>query len=225
VRWYTVPVPAHALDDVPARLLDLPATSLLIGSVLVVSLWGWIFKPVQRWMILNPYLVRTNGEIHRLATAGWVHANLWHLGFNMLALYFFAGEATRVLGTPRFLFLYLSAVVVAFIPTTLRYMRDPGYNTLGASGAVAAVMFSAILLQPKLRLYVMLVPLPVPAVVFAAGYLAYSLWHSMSAGDHVNHDAHLSGALYGSLLTYFFEPARVERSLRILLRFIDALRR
>jgi membrane associated rhomboid family serine protease len=212
------------MDDVPARILDLPAPSLLIGSVLVVSLWGWMFKPAQRWMLLSPFRVRTNGEIHRLATAGWVHADLSHLGFNMLALYFFAGQATRVLGTSRFLFLYLSAVVVAFVPTTLRHMRDPAYNTLGASGAVAAVMFSAILVQPTLKLHVMLIPLPVPAVVFAAGYLAYSLWHSQSVGDHVNHDAHLSGALYGSLLTYLFEPARVERSIRALVRFADAVK-
>jgi membrane associated rhomboid family serine protease len=212
------------MDDVPARIFELPAPTLLIGSVLIVSLWGWLFKPVQQWMILNPFRVRANGEIHRLFTAGWVHGNLWHLFFNMLTLYFFAGQATRVLGTPRFLLLYLSAVVVGFIPTTLRHMRDPGYNTLGASGAVAAVMFSAILLQPKLKLYVMLFPLPVPAVVFAAGYLVYSLWHSMEAGDHINHDAHISGALYGSLLTYVFEPARVERSIRILVRFTDLLR-
>ncbi len=212
------------MDDAAVRILELPATVLLIGSVLVLTLWGWIWKPAQRWMILNPYRVRTNGEIHRLLTAGWAHKDLSHLGFNMLGLYLFAGQTTVVLGSPRFLVLYLSGVVVGFIPTTLRHRSDPGYNTLGASGAVAAVMFSAILLHPKLKLYVLIFPLPVPAVVFAAGYLAYSLWHSYSEGDGVNHDAHFSGALYGSLLTYAFEPARVERSIRSLLHFANAVK-
>ena len=220
-RGYT----GRAMVDVPARILELPAPTLLIGSVLVISLWGWLFKPVQMWMMLIPYRVRAYGEMHRLVTAGWAHKTLSHLFFNMLTLYFFAGQTTRILGTPRFLILYLSAVVASFIPTTLRHMRDPGYATLGASGGVAAVMFSAILLHPQIRLYLLVFPLPVPAVVFAAGYLAYSLWHSMSEGDGINHDAHISGALYGSLLTYLFEPARVERSIRILLKFVDVLKK
>lgn len=204
------------MNDVLARILDLPAPTLLIGSVLIVTLWGWLYEPVQRRLILNPYRVRTHGEVHRLVTAGWLHANVLHLGANMLTLYFFADQTIRVLGATRFLILYVSAVIVAFIPTTLRHMRDPGYNSLGASGAVAAVMLSAILLHPKLRLYLMFLPIQVPGLVFAAVYLAYSVWHSYGARDHVNHGAHLSGALYGALLTYLFEPARVERTLKTL---------
>jgi membrane associated rhomboid family serine protease len=93
-------------------------------------------------------------------------------------------------------------------------MKKPEYTSLGASGAVAAVMFSAILLVPKLKLYVMFIPVPVPGLIYALGYLAYSVWHSYHAKDNVNHDAHFTGAAYGALLTYLFEPARVERTLR-----------
>jgi membrane associated rhomboid family serine protease len=77
-------------------------------------------------------------------------------------------------------------------------------------------MFSAILLNPKLTLHVMFVPVPVPGLVFAAGYLVYSVWHSYSAGDGINHDAHLSGAVYGALFTFAFEPTLVERALKSL---------
>jgi membrane associated rhomboid family serine protease len=134
----------------------------------------------------------------------------------MIGLYFFAEHVLRVLGEARFFILYISAVIVAFIPTTLRHMRNPDYRSLGASGAVAAVMFSAVLLNPKLKLALLFLPIPVPGLIFALAYLAYSLWRSYDSGDGINHDAHLSGALYGAVLTYLFEPARVERALKSL---------
>lgn len=205
------------MNDGLARGLTLSVPQILIASVAAVTLLGWLIKPLQRAMILIPFEVRESWQIHRLLTAGWLHKDVSHLAFNMLSLYFFADPALRVLGVTPFLALYISAVIVAFIPTTLRYMRSPGYRSLGASGAVTAVMFSAILLNPKLQLHVMLLPVPVPGLVFAAGYLVYSVWHSYSAGDGVNHDAHLSGALYGALFTYAFQPALVERTLKSLL--------
>jgi membrane associated rhomboid family serine protease len=203
------------MDAALASILDLPAPALLIGSVLVVSLWGWIFPPVQRALMLVPYRVG-QGQIYRLLTAGFLHSGVMHLLFNMLTLWFFAGQVVRVLGPERFLLLYLTAIVVAFVPTTLRHLRDPGFASLGASGAVAAVMFSAILLHPRLRLSLFFVPVPVPAIFVAVAYLAYSMWQSLSSRDNVNHAAHLFGALYGALLTYLFEPARVIRTLHAL---------
>lgn len=199
-----------------ARELTLSIPQLLIASVVAVTVLGWLIKPVQRAMILIPYQVREGWQIHRLLTAGWLHKDVTHLAFNMLSLYFFIAPALRVLGVTRFLALYISAVIVAFIPTTLRHMRSPEYRSLGASGAVTAVMFSAILLNPKLQLQVMFLPVAVPGLVFAAGYLVYSMWRSHSAGDGINHDAHLAGAIYGVLFTYAFEPTLVERTLKSL---------
>jgi membrane associated rhomboid family serine protease len=204
------------MHDGLARGLTLSVPLTLIASVAAVTLLGWLFKPLQRAMILIPHQVREGFQIHRLLTAGWLHKDVTHLAFNMLSLYFFADPALRMLGVTRFLALYISAVIVAFIPTTLRYMGSPGYRSLGASGAVTAVMFSAILLNPKLQLHVMFLPMAVPGLVFAAGYLVYSLWHSYSAGDGIDHDAHLSGAVYGVLFTYAFEPTLVERTLKSL---------
>jgi membrane associated rhomboid family serine protease len=204
------------MHDGLARGLTLSVPLILIASVVAVSLLGWLIKPMQRAMTLIPCQVRESWQIHRLLTAGWLHKDVTHLAFNMISLYFFADQALRVLGVTRFLALYISSVIVAFIPTTLRYMHSPAYSSLGASGAVTAVMFSAILLNPKLTLHVMFVPVPVPGLVFAAGYLVYSVWHSYSAGDGINHDAHLSGAVYGALFTYAFEPTLVERALKSL---------
>lgn len=194
--------------------LPLSVPLLLIASVVLVSLLALASRPVQRALVLHPYSVRKSGQVYRLLTAGWVHADVTHLAFNMLTLYFFADRVTQVLGATRFLVLYVVTVVVAFIPTTLRYLRKPEYSSLGASGAVAAVMISAILLHPKLKLHLMFIPIPVPGLVFAVFYLAYSAWHSRGAGDNINHDAHFSGAACGAILTYLFEPDRVVRTLK-----------
>lgn len=187
---------------------------LLIASVVVASIAAWVSDWLKGALILSPFAVRTRFQIHRLLTAGWIHVDATHLAFNMITLYFFSGDALRALGPTRFVALYVSAVVVSFVPSTLRYMHDPRYKTLGASGAVAAVMFSAVLLDPALRLYLYFIPIPVPAALYAVGYLAYSAWHSYRARDGINHDAHFYGALYGAMLTYAFEPARVEHTLR-----------
>ncbi len=189
---------------------------LLIASVVVVSVAAWAQSGLKQALILVPYRVR-EGQVHRLLTAGWLHGDTTHLLFNMLTLYFFSDDVARALGPTRFLALYVSAVVVAFVPTTLRHLRNPRYSSLGASGAVAAVMFSAIALFPGLKMGLFFIPVPVPAVVYAVLYLAYSAWHSYRARDGINHDAHFAGAIYGVLLTYAFEPSRVEATLRRLL--------
>ncbi len=194
-------------------LLALPGEYALILSIAVVSLLGMVIGPLRRALMLIPVRV-AHGQVYRLLTAGWVHANLAHLFFNMLALHFFAGQTMQVVGVTRFLVLYVTAVVVAFIPTTIRHRRNPVYASLGASGGVAAVMIAAILLHPRLQIRVPFLGEPVRGGVLALGYMAYSFLHSYSESDNINHDAHLSGAVYGALLAWVFEPARVERSLR-----------
>lgn len=200
------------IGAVPAASLSV--TFLLIASVVVVSVAAFSSRTLRDAFVLQPYLVRKRLHVHRLLTAGWVHADAGHLLFNMLTLYFFAGGVVRALGVPRFLLLYVSAVVVAFVPTTLRHMRSPAYSSLGASGAVAAVMFSAIVLIPGLRVGIPFLPIVAPGYLYGIAYLAYSAWHSYRSRDGINHDAHFSGAVYGALLTFAFEPARVERTLR-----------
>lgn len=197
----------------PTPQLEVTVPMLVIASVVAVSFLAWAVKPVKRAFVLNPYLVRHELQLHRLITAGWLHADASHLLFNMLTLYFFADNVLRALGPVRFVVLYFTSVVIAHIPTTIRHMNNPKYNSLGASGAVAAVMFSAIMLYPGLKLSLLFLPIPVPGFVYAIGYLAYSAYASYRARDGVNHDAHFAGAIYGSLLTFGMEPDRVMRTL------------
>jgi membrane associated rhomboid family serine protease len=189
--------------------LTLTVPMLVIASVVVVTVIAWIVKPVKRAFILVPYLIRHGFQVHRLLTAGWLHADATHLLFNMLTLWFFADQVVKALGAVQFLVLYVTAVVAAHVPTTLRHMNNPKYGSLGASGAVAAVVFSAILLYPDMKLSLMFLPIAVPGFVYALCYLAYSAFSAWRARDGINHDAHFAGAVYGSLLTFAFAPDRV----------------
>ena len=187
---------------------------LVMTSVVTVSLLAWVVKPIKYAFVMSPYLVVHRIQLHRLLTAGWLHADVSHLLFNMLTLYFFGDQVVKAIGPERFILLYVSAVVIAHVPTTIRHRNNPKYSSLGASGAVAAVIFSAILLYPGLKLSLLFLPIPIPGYAYAFGYLAYSAYSSYRAKDGVNHDAHFAGAIYGSLLTYVLEPTRVAKTLQ-----------
>lgn len=190
-----------------------PVLVLLVASVVIVSAAGWGSKGLRGSFVLWPWAVKRHKQVHRLLTAGWVHADPGHLLFNMLTLWFFAPSVMAVLGTVRFLVLYVTAVVVAFIPTTLRFMNQQNYSSLGASGATSAILFSAIVTVPGLRVSPFVPGLWIPGYLYGLGYLAYSAYHSWRSKDGINHDAHFSGAIYGALLTFVFEPSRVQRTL------------
>lgn len=192
-----------------AVTIELSVPLILIASVVIVSVIAWMIKPLKAAFILHPYSVRERYHVHRLFTAAWVHADTTHLLFNMFTLYSFGDSLVKAVGVVRFLVLYLTAVPVAFLPTTLRHSKNPKYASLGASGAVAAVMFGAILLYPGLKLTLLFIPIPIPGIAYALGYLAYSAWHSWRGKDGINHDAHFSGAVYGAIVTFIFEPQRV----------------
>lgn len=199
-----------AFSDLSASL-----TTLLIASIVATSVLCWAVKPLFSAFLLIPYRVG-QGEVHRLLTAGFIHADLGHLVMNVLTLYFFSPRVLAVLGEVRYLLLYVSAVIVAFLPTTLRFLRSHKYSSLGASGAVAAILFSGILLHPEQQIAPFFV-FKMPGYVFALGYLAYSAWHSYSQSDNINHDAHFYGAAYGVLATFVLEPGKAQRGLQTIL--------
>jgi membrane associated rhomboid family serine protease len=149
------------------------------------------------------------GQFDRLLTHGFIHADWQHLLFNMITLFFFGRVTEQVvaslIGPAGFVVFYLSAIVVAILPTYLRHRRDSRYRSLGASGAVSAVLFASILLDPWMLIFI---PIPVPAIVYGVGYVGYSWWMDRKGTDNTNHSAHLSGAVYGVLFMLLMD-ARV----------------
>ena len=183
-------------------------TLILIAVTLLVSWLAFDRPRLLDRLILWPPAIDRNKQYDRLLTHGFIHADWQHLLFNMITLFFFGRVAEQVIGSMigpvGFLLFYLSAIVIAILPTYLRHRHDTRYRSLGASGAVSAVLFAFILVQPWSLIFVFF--LPVPAIVYGAFFVGYSIWMDRQGGDNTNHNAHLSGAIYGVLFMLLMEP-------------------
>jgi len=179
------------------------AILILATGVSLLGLMGWP-RIIERNLLRPYYLVREK-RYDTLITKGFVHADMSHLFFNMLTLYFFGPPLERTIGTPQFIALYFLGLLVASLGTYFRRRRDPQYASLGASGAISALLFAFIVYYPLVNIYVFFA-IPVPAFLYAILYLAYSFWASKNARDNVNHDAHFDGALFGLLFVLVTEP-------------------
>lgn len=188
--------------------------SITLILIVVTGLVSWMAfnnpKLLER-LILWPPAIDRRKQYDRLVTHGFIHADFGHLLFNMITLYFFGSQIERLflpyIGWIGFVLFYLSAIVVAILPTYLRHRHDAQYRSLGASGAVSAVLFAFILVDPWSKIYIFLIPIGIPAVVFGALYIGYSIWMDKRGSDNVNHSAHLWGAGYGVLFTLIMEPS------------------
>ena len=185
-----------------------PMTLLLVGVTVLVSWMAFNNRRLIERLLLWPPAIDRQHQYDRLLTHGFVHADWQHLLFNMITLFFFGRVAEQVIGSMigpvGFLLFYLSAIVIAILPTYLRHRHDTRYRSLGASGAVSAVLFAFILVQPWSLIFVFF--LPVPAIVYGAFFVGYSIWMDRQGGDNTNHNAHLSGAIYGVLFMLLMEP-------------------
>jgi len=188
--------------------MALSANILLIALTCAVSFYAFSHRDfLERWL-LNPYREQRQKRWAPYLTHGFLHADGMHLLFNMITLYFF-GRAMEDFFQPHFggvgyYVFYLGGIVIAILPSALPNRNNPRYSTLGASGAVSAVLFSYILLQPWSMLLIYFVP--VPAILYAVGYVAYSIYLDKKGGDNINHSAHLWGAAYGVAFTALAEP-------------------
>jgi membrane associated rhomboid family serine protease len=191
--------------------MTFPITLLIIAATCIVSWLAFRNRQLADRLILWPPAIERGKQYDRLLTHGFIHADLSHLLFNMITLYFFGRAVEQLfvsrIGAVGYVAFYLSAIVVAILPTYMRHRHDAGYRSLGASGAVSAVLFSSILLSPWMGIYIFFIPIPVPAIVYAVLYVGYSIWMDRRGSDNINHSAHLWGAAYGVMFTLLMEPA------------------
>jgi membrane associated rhomboid family serine protease len=185
-------------------------TLALIAVTVLVSWQAWERPQLFERLILWPPAIDRQQQYDRLLTHGFIHADGMHLIFNMLTLYSFGqmmeGYFSARITPIGYLLFYLSAVVIAILPTFMKHRHDSSYRSLGASGAVSAVLFASILLDPWSGIYMFFIPIPIPAFVFAGLYIWYSIWMDKRGSDNINHSAHLWGALYGIMFTLLQQP-------------------
>jgi membrane associated rhomboid family serine protease len=202
--------------------MELSITLAIIAVTVLVSWRAFNDRALLERLILWPPALARKHQYERLLTHGFIHADWVHLAFNMITLFSFGrmleGILAQWIGRGGFLLFYLSAIVIAILPTWLRHRNDANYSSLGASGGVSAVLFAFILFDPWSSLIIFPIPLPIPAFLFALLYVGYSIWMDRRGGGNVNHSAHLFGAAYGVLFVLLLEP-------RVFAHFTQALLR
>lgn len=185
-------------------LNDTPVASIIFLFTIVTSIYAFNDPQVYGKFMMHPYTVSKGKKLYTFITSGLIHADWGHLFFNMFTFFFFAFRLETMIGHWQFGLLYILSLILSDIPTVIKHKDHFWYNSLGASGAISAVLFSYILFEPLSIIGVMFIPMP--AIVFAVLYLAYSWYMSKNAKDNIGHDAHFFGALTGLIFTVIFVP-------------------
>jgi len=185
-------------------------TFIIVAVTVLVSLAAFNSSSLYNNLILWPkYMHKNPAEYHRFLSHGFIHADYMHLFFNMFALYIFGKEVETLFGMmgqhKMFLVLYLAGIVVAAIPSFWKNRNNSYYRSLGASGGVAAVLFSFSYFAPWQIIRVWFIP--IPSIIASVAYLVYSAYMSKRGSDNVNHDAHFWGAVFGFVFTFIIDPS------------------
>lgn len=164
------------------------------------------------------------GEQIRMYSSAFLHADIMHLAFNMYTLYIFSPVVFGYLGNISFLIVYIISLISGSLLTLYFHKNDYNYRAIGASGAVTGVLYSAILLEPGMGLYLFFIPIAIPAYIFGIGYLLYSIYGMKAQNDNIGHTAHFGGAIGGYLVTLIFVPSLLtENTLMVFLLLIPII--
>ncbi|MGB0882861.1 MAG: rhomboid family intramembrane serine protease, partial [Vicingaceae bacterium] len=195
--------------------MSLSITLVIIIITVAVSLSANGKPELYSKLLFNPYQVYHRKEWWRIFTHGLIHDNnnILHLGFNMYVLYSFGNSVESillynmgVLGAAYYLLIYIGGMAIATLPAIMKHRDNYHYNSVGASGAVSAIVFSMVALHPiSSKMGIILLP-KLPAIVFGVLYLAYEKYMEKRGGTNIAHDAHIWGAVFGFLFTLLFVP-------------------
>lgn len=181
----------------------LTITLIIVIITVLISLTAFNNGRIMDDLIFYPPAV-SNGQFYRFFTCGFIHADFAHLLFNMLSLYLFGRFVESgfidIFGSSGkfvYLLLYLLALPVSLLPTYFKNKHNSNYRSLGASGAVSAVVFAGLMIAPYIKVGLFIIPPVIPGFVFGPLYLIISAYLDRKGGGNINHSAHIWGALFG----------------------------
>src|SRR4030095_7829275 len=208
--------------------MEISITLIIIIATSIISFIAFSNHNLMDQFIFYPPAVR-RGQVYRFFSCGLIHADWGHLIFNMISFYFF-GEMVEMqfvgifgaIGKLVYLGMYVLALAASVIPTYINNKDNYHYRSLGASGAVSAVIFAGILFQPLLPLGMYFIPIGVAGFLFGIIYLLVSGWLDKRGGGNINHSAHIFCALFGVCFTII--ACQAFSDYPVLTNFVDAIK-
>ena len=203
-------------------------TLTIVVATALISFAAFQNRELMSKLMFNAYLVKHSNDWYRVVSHAFIHSGWMHLGVNMWVLWMFGemvegayGDVRGIAGLFGYGALYLGGILFATLPAYKKHQDNFSYNAVGASGAVAAVLFSAIYFAPTMDLYLMFIPIPIPAILFGIGYLALEWYLDKKSNDNIAHDAHFWGAAFGFSFSALFIPSQMEYFIAAILeRFV-----
>ncbi|GAA4243154.1 rhomboid family intramembrane serine protease [Winogradskyella psychrotolerans] len=187
-------------------------TIIIIAANVIISFKGFDDRGFFEKYKFNVGSIK-RGEHVRMLSSGFLHADTTHLLFNMFTLYFFADAVVAGLGNFHFIIIYFGSLIFGNLLSLYFHQNEYWYSAIGASGAVTGILYSAILLQPDMSLYMFFIPIPIPGYVFGIGYLLYSIYGMKNKIGNIGHDAHFGGAVGGYVVTLLLMPSLFKTNL------------
>lgn len=192
-------------------------TYFILGVTIVISLYAFNEPSLIGKLTFSPYDIKKSNQWYRVISHAFVHADLFHLALNMFVLYQF-GKVLELdfmyyfegRGKFYFFLLYFGAILFSTVLSNYRHQDNPSYHSLGASGAVSAIVFATILIHPWQPLGFFLIPIRIPALIFGLLYISAEIIMDKKANNNVAHDAHFMGALFGIIFLSLLEPAFIK---------------
>ncbi len=195
-------------------------TLIITFTTVIISIICFSNRTLLSKLAFSAYRVVKYHEWHRIITHGFVHADWVHLFVNMVTFYSFGEYIEGLfqelgLGTWSFLLLYFGGMIAASVYDLFKQYKNVNYVSIGASGAVSAILFAAIFVNPWDKIY-LFAAIPIPGILFGFVYLFYCQYMAKQGGDHINHNAHFYGAVYGFIFPALLKP-------ELLQHFLDQL--
>ncbi len=196
--------------------MSISALTIIMVATVLISLKAMNDNAQKEKWMYSPYLVKHNRESYRILSHIFIHADMAHMIFNMVSLYFLGQVLESHLiydygflkGEIHFISIYFIGALFATLIPYLRHQDNQAYRSLGASGAVSAVIFAAILWRPDMELQFIFIPIPFKAYWFGLFYLAYEIYMDKRGNTGIAHDAHLGGAILGIIYILVINPEK-----------------